>query len=113
MRAVDRTTGRQLAGELAVAATLLSRAKGLLGRSGLSPGEGLLITPCNGVHTFMMKFPIDLVFLDRENRIVATVENLVPQRMTRLLPKARSVLELPAGTVSASGSVAGNQVIIF
>lgn len=112
MRAVDGTTGRELAEKLAVAATLLSRAKGLLGRSELPPGEGLLITPCSGVHTFLMRFPIDLVFLDRENRIIATVEKLRPQRMTRLLPQARSVLELPAGTVSASGSVAGNQVII-
>lgn len=113
MRAVDETTGRELAENVAVATTLLSRAKGLLGRSQLPPGEGLLITPCNGVHTFLMKFPIDLVFLDRENRIIATMENLRPQRMTKLLPQARSVLELPAGTVSASGSVAGNQVIIL
>lgn len=112
MRAIDRTTGRELAGRLAVATTLLSRAKGLLGKRELPVGEGLLIRPCRGVHTFLMKFPIDLVFLDGDNRIVATVENLKPQRLTKLLPRARAVLELPAGTISASGSVAGNRIEI-
>jgi uncharacterized protein len=112
MRAVDLTTGGELARTLAVATTLFSRARGLLGRRELPAGEGLLIRPCRGVHTFLMKFPIDLVFLDRDNRIVATVENLRPQRLTKLLPRARAVLELPAGTIAASGSVAGNRVEI-
>lgn len=113
MRAFDQTSGRELAASVAVAATLFSRARGLLGRKELPPGEGLLIRPCRGVHTFLMQFPIDVVFLDRENRIVATVENLRPQRLTKLLPRARAVLELPAGAISASRSAVGNQVIIF
>jgi uncharacterized membrane protein (UPF0127 family) len=75
-------------------------------------GEGLLIRPCKGVHTFLMKFPIDVLFLDRENRVVKVVENLRPQRMTGLFFSSRSVLELPAGSLRASGTSAGNEVVI-
>jgi len=112
MRALNGDSGKELARTLRVAATICSRAKGLLGRAALPPGEGLLIRPCKGVHTFLMKFPIDVVFLDKNNRIIETVENLQPQRMTRVWLRSAGVIELPAGTVSASESVVGNEVII-
>ncbi|HBG07424.1 MAG: hypothetical protein A2075_00905 [Geobacteraceae bacterium GWC2_58_44] len=111
MKALNLNSGRELAGRLSVAATLFSRAKGLLGRQALAQGEGLLIRPCKGVHTFLMKFPIDVVFLDKNDRIVETVENLQPYRMTRVLLGSTSAIELPAGTVSASATVVGNQVV--
>lgn len=113
MKALNRSSGRELARRLAVAATLGSRAWGLLGRQGLAEGEGLLIRPCQGVHTFLMKFPIDVVFLDRENRIIHTVQNLQPNRMTKVLLRASSVIELPAGTVFHSGSGVGNQIVFY
>jgi len=112
MRAFNRSSGKDLALRLSVAASVLSRARGLLGRRGLAEGEGLLIRPCSGVHTFLMQFPIDVVFLDQENRIIHAVENLQPQRMTRVLFRSSSVLELPAGTVFSSGSAVGHQVVI-
>jgi uncharacterized membrane protein (UPF0127 family) len=110
MRALNRSSGKELARKLIVAATVFSRAKGLLGREALLEGEGLLITPCKGIHTFFMKFPIDVLFLDKNNRIIETVENIPPHRMTRVLLLAASAIELPAGTVSASESDVGNEV---
>ena len=112
MRAFNRDSGRELARNLSVAKTVFSRAKGLLGRKALPHGEGLLIKPCKGVHTFLMKFPIDVVFLDKQNRIIATVTNLLPQRMTKMLLSSYCVIELPSGTVQASGTVIGNVIDI-
>lgn len=112
MRAINRTSGKELAGNLWLAETFLSRAKGLLGRQALSRGEGLLIRPCKGVHTLLMKFPIDVIFLDRQSRIIGTIVNLRPHRITKIMLKAASVIELPAGTVQASGAAVGNVIDI-
>lgn len=112
MRALNRRNGRVMAAEVLVAQTFRSRAKGLLGREELRQGEGLLITPCMGVHTFFMKFPIDVVFLDRSNRVLATVESLKPQRVTRIIRASAGVLEMAAGTVAFSGTSPGDEIEI-
>jgi hypothetical protein len=74
------------------------RNKGLLGREGLAPGEGLWIVPCEAVHTFAMRFPIDLVYIDRNNRI-KKVRSAVPAWRLSACLSAHSVLELPSGTI--------------
>jgi uncharacterized membrane protein (UPF0127 family) len=74
------------------------RNKGLLGRQGLAPGEGLWIVPCEAVHTFGMKFPIDLVYLDRGKRVKKLRNSVPPWRLSACL-SAHSVIELPAGTI--------------
>jgi uncharacterized membrane protein (UPF0127 family) len=112
MRVLNLDTGGELVRQLTVAATVFSRAVGLLGRTSLPRGEGLLISPCKGVHTFFMKFPIDVVFLDGDNRIIATLVDLRPQRLTKLRLACRSILELPAGTVRESNTAVGNQLTI-
>ena len=66
--------------EAEVAETLFERARGLIGRSGLDPGKGMLIMKCNCIHTFFMRFPIDATFLDREDRVVKIVRNIRPWR---------------------------------
>ncbi|HJV35011.1 DUF192 domain-containing protein [Geomonas sp.] len=112
MKAINGRSGRPLATQLFVAATFLSRSRGLLGRQGLSAGEGLLITPCNGVHTFFMRFPIDVLFLNGENRVIRTGEHLQPNRISALLFSCKKVIELPAGAVSQSGTVTGDQILL-
>src|SRR5208337_5413076 len=74
------------------------RNKGLLGRNGLGPGEGLWIVPCEAVHTFGMQFPIDLIYLDRKNRIKKLRSEVPPWRLSACF-SAHSVLELPAGII--------------
>ena len=85
-----------------LAETSLARLRGLLGRSGLSSGEGLLLRPAGSVHTAFMKFTIDVVFLDRDLRVLKVVPELVPWR-TAGCRGARAVLELPAGEASRRG----------
>lgn len=76
--------------------------KGLLGKERLEAGEGLLLRPCKGIHTFFMKFPIDAIFLSKENQVVSIVHALPPNRMSNIYLRAVSVLELPAGTLGES-----------
>jgi uncharacterized protein len=89
-----------------LAETSLARLRGLLGRSGLSSGEGLLLRPAGSVHTAFMKFAIDVVFFDRELRVLKVVPELVPWR-TAGCRGARAVLELPAGEANRRGIRAG------
>lgn len=109
MMAWNATRGRYLATQLEVADDAAARCKGLLGREELAPGSGLWIYPCESVHTFAMRFPIDLVYLD-QNCVVKKVRSRVrPGRMSACL-SARSVIELPAGTVDGTGTIAGDRI---
>lgn len=96
VRNLNRNT--KLADKLEVAGSGPKRSKGLLGRKGLGPGEGLWIIPCEAVHTFFMQFPIDLVYLDRKYRVKKTSANVPAWRVSACL-SAHSVLELPVGTI--------------
>ena len=100
LRLVHPRTGRVLVERLQVPRTSLGRAAGLMLRRGLPAGEGMWITPCNGIHMFLMRFPIDAVFLDRRLRVVRVCEGLRPWRVVPWVFRAHSVLELPAGTVT-------------
>jgi hypothetical protein len=112
MKAVNIRTSKELATEVKVADTLFTRMKGLLGRKELPFGEALWIKPCFSVHTFFMKFAIDVIFLNKTNQVIAAVRNLKPNRMTRLYPRSFSVLELPPGTIVASASEVGDEIKI-
>ncbi|TML53728.1 MAG: DUF192 domain-containing protein [Actinobacteria bacterium] len=89
-----------------LAETPLARMRGLLGRSGLPAGEGLLLRPAASIHMAFMRFPIDAVFLDSTDRVVKVVAELKPWRMAGCRG-ARAVLELPAGEASRRGLVPG------
>lgn len=87
------------------------RLVGLLSRKGLEPGEGLWILPCREIHSIGMRFAFDALFLDRELRVVHAIERMKPFRVSRLVPKARSVLELDAGVIAASGTRIGHRLV--
>ncbi len=86
------------------------RRKGLLGRAGLAPGEGLWIVPCESIHMFGMKFALDVIFLDRQRRVVKLRGNLRPGRISGAL-RAHSVIELPVGTIEATKTLPGDQLV--
>ena len=100
-----------LAESAEIADTSGKRRKGLLGRDYLPVGEGLWIVPCESVHTFGMKFPIDVLYLDRRKRVRKARKMLVPWSMSLCL-FAHSVLELPAGMIERTGTRPGDQIII-
>lgn len=86
-----------------------SRRRGLLGRDRLAPGEALAIAPSNAIHTFGMRFPIDLVFVRRDGRIVKVREAVAPNRLAAAW-RGFAVIEMPAGTVARAGVRTGDRV---
>lgn len=100
MKVENKTRKLILASDAELADSLTSRMKGLLGRSSLKPGGGMIITPCTSIHTFGMRFPIDAIFYDRHMRALAVISNLQPYRLSGWYPRARGVIELPAGTLT-------------
>lgn len=108
----DAETGAIVASRVTVASRRLDRAVGLLGRSHLDAGEGLWITPCHGVHTWFMRFTIDVIAMDADGVVVDAVSMLKPWRMR--LPKkgAYSVLELRAGTLLSAPVEIGRRIQI-
>lgn len=95
-----------------VAQTFLGRAKGLLGHSSLRPGQGLVLVPCQSIHTFLMRFPIDVAFLDRGGRVVHIIPHLVPGRLVPPVPQAHAVVEMPAGTLASTGTQVGDILLL-
>jgi len=96
---------------ITVADSIRTRMRGLLGRDGLEPGEGLLLRPANSVHTAFMRFAIDVVFLDRELKVLDVLEAVPPWRM-KARRGARAVLELGAGEAARQGIVPGERLLI-
>jgi uncharacterized membrane protein (UPF0127 family) len=103
--AFNRTREREIVSRVAVADDSVSRSRGLLGRTALSPEEGLWIVPCPMIHTFFMKFAIDVLFLDRKLRVVRILEGLKPWRLSPWVLRAHSVLELAGGRLQGSVKV--------
>jgi hypothetical protein len=93
-----------------LADTALARVRGLLGRSSLATGEGILLRPASSVHTAFMRFAIDVVFLDRDLRVLKIASHLRPWR-TAARRKAHAVLELPAGEATRRGLELGDRLV--
>jgi uncharacterized membrane protein (UPF0127 family) len=104
-----RDDGLSICERCTVAATPLTRLKGLLGRAGLARGEGLVIRPAGAVHTCFMRFAIDVVFLDRQLRVLGVSPSLRPWRLSAGRG-ARVVLELAAGESERRGLRAGDRL---
>jgi len=113
-RAINQTRGTVLCAHIEEAATAVARGRGLMGRPGLAEGAGMLIggglIPLMWIHTFFMRFPIDLVFLDRADRIVQIAPNVKPWRLTAPVFGARAVLELEAGAAARNSSHPGDEI---
>ncbi len=110
MRVTNVTRKTILAEAADVADTSAKRRAGLLKHASLPKGEGLWIAPCESVHTFFMKFPIDLVYLDKKKK-VKKVRHSVPAWRISACLTARSVLELPAGMAAETQTEVGDQLL--
>ena len=109
-RIVNVTKHAVLAEKAEVADTPSKRTKGLLGKNGLREGEGMLIKPCSSIHTFFMKFNIDVVFLGKGSRVVSLTESLPPSRLFGSLFKGKMVIELPPGTIAKTHTSIGDEI---
>jgi uncharacterized membrane protein (UPF0127 family) len=103
------TRGTSIGDAIDIAESSAARRTGLLKHHKLDPGAGLWITPCESVHTFFMKFAIDLIYIDRKHRVRGVVRALRPWRMSICL-FAHSVLELPPGTIDGTKTQKGDEL---
>jgi len=106
----NQTRRATLADSIQIADTPAARRIGLLRHRTLSPGNGLWLHPTLAIHTFGMRFPIDVAFLDRRLRVRKVYHRLRPFRLTSFVWGARSVLELSAGSLASTGTAVGDQL---
>jgi len=107
---LNETKGTVVAERLEIADNLWSRFKGLMLRRSFPQGEGLLIRPSSSIHTAFMRFPIDVVFVDKSNNVVKVVPELKPFRVA--FGAGHSVLELPAGAAAAAQIEKGDRLVL-
>jgi uncharacterized membrane protein (UPF0127 family) len=107
---VRTESGKLVCERCEIADSTFARARGLLGRSGLEPGGGMLIDRAGSVHMFFMRFPIDVVFLARDRTVVGVRHRLAPWRVAAAR-RAVAALELPAGRVAEAGVEKGDRLV--
>lgn len=98
--------------EIIVAEKYFERLKGLLGKKSIPQNTGLLIRPCRQVHTYFMKFTIDVVFIDKQNKIIH-METLKPFKVSKYVWKAKAVIEFPEGTIAEKQFKIGDLLPFF
>lgn len=102
--------GRVLVGRVAVARGFAGRGLGLMGRAQLSVGEGLLLRPCGDIHTFFMRFPLDLIFLGIDDVVVRVARGVRPWRIVRGGREANAVIEVATGWIPDDAVVRGDRI---
>lgn len=100
VKVINKRNNECFGANVQIADTFFSRMKGLLGRCELKEQEGIIITHCNSIHMFFMKFAIDVLFLDKDKRVVGMCHSIKPNRLSPIFFKAKMALELPAGTIA-------------
>lgn len=112
MKIINKTKGTLLADKVTVANSSLRRLIGLLNRRQLKEGEALIIKPCNSIHTFFMRFPIDVIFVDSQNKVIAVKNCFNPWRISAVYWRAKFVIELPCGTLLNSSTTKGDDLLL-
>src|SRR3989338_5257016 len=112
VKKLNITRNTTLAENTVIADSFFSRLQGLLGKDGLASGEGLILKPCDSIHTFFMRFAIDAAFVDKNNRVIRLYHSLKPWRMSGIFPRAAYCIELPARTLQFSFTQQGDQIEI-
>ncbi len=112
MKVIQKTRQTIFAENAIIAKIPLKRMIGLLSRSSFEPGEALIIKPCNSIHTFFMRFPIDVLFVDANNRITKTISGMRPFRISGIYLNALFTIELPAGTLERTSTQTGDYITI-
>ena len=101
-RRLETDDGRVVAGHVEIAATAWRRFMGLMFRSELPEDHGLALAPCNSIHMFFMRIPLDVAFLDGDGRVLRAYHGIRPWRVSRIVRGAKAAIELPAGTLQAA-----------
>ncbi|GIW21844.1 MAG: hypothetical protein KatS3mg068_0851 [Candidatus Sericytochromatia bacterium] len=99
LQIINTRNNKVIGSNIILGNTLLLRLIGLIGKKELKEDEGILLTPCNSIHMMFMKIPLDIIFLDSENKIIKVIENIKPWKISPIVLKAKSVLELPINSI--------------
>lgn len=110
VRIVNRTRGTLLAQRGEVADNWWRRLRGYLGRDRPIQGDGMLLVPCNAIHTYGMAFDLDVIFLDAKGQVLRILPEMKPWTRSVRVPDARYVLEVPVGTIETSGTNVGDEL---
>ena len=113
MPIVNLTRSTTLANSVEMADTPRKRMRGLLGRESMKEGNSLVITQCQSIHMFFMKFAIDVVFIDGNKKVVGLSKKIKPFMLSPIFWKSACAIELPAGTIESTGTQVGDSIKIF
>jgi hypothetical protein len=113
MKIINKNRNTTLAEDAVIAGTPLKRMVGLLDRRQFEQGQALIIKPCNSIHTLFMRFAIDVIFVDSNNKIIKTIRNMQPFRISAIYLNALFTIELPAGTLEKTSTQTGDHIAII
>lgn len=112
MKITNKTKNTILAKDAIIADTPLKRMRGLLGKKEFNKCQALIIRPCQSIHTFFMRFSIDVLFVDKNNKVIKAISNLRPFRLIPVYFNSAFVIEMPVGTIQLSLTSKGDTLII-
>jgi len=112
MEIINKTKNTLLAKDIVIANTPFKRMKGLLGKKDFKAGQALILKPCNSIHTFFLRFAIDVIFVDKDNKIIEAISRLKPFCFTPIFWLSSLVIELPAGIIQSSSTYNGDTLTI-
>jgi uncharacterized membrane protein (UPF0127 family) len=107
---MNRTRNTLLGSQVELASSWWRRLRGYIGRPEPRPGEGILLLPCDGIHTYLMSYDLDVLFLDERGKVLKAIRSLSPWKRSKRVPGARYVLEVPSGTIETSGTAEGDEL---
>ena len=110
MKITNTTRSTTLAEKARRAGGFLARGRGLMLSSPLPAGGGLVLDPCNSIHMFFMRYPLDIIFVSNDGRVVFMYRSIKPWRMGRVVRGAQMAIELPEGAIARSGTQVGDRV---
>lgn len=112
MKIINRTKNTTVASNAVLADSLFARLKGLLGTKELKKGQALILNPCNSIHTFFMHYPIDVIFVSKDNVVVKTISCIKPFRLSSIYFKAKYAIELPVDTIRITATSKGDTLLL-
>lgn len=112
LKLINQRNNEELAAQVGKAYSFLMRLKGLMFSKELPNGCSLHLKPCQSVHTYFMNYPIDVVFVNKQQEIVGVVESMSPRKVSKVYRSAASVFEFPAGTISRTNTNIGDKLVI-
>ncbi|MBU0503872.1 MAG: DUF192 domain-containing protein [Candidatus Omnitrophota bacterium] len=111
MKITNKTKNTILADDVIIADTPSRRMRGLLGKKDFDKGRAMIIRPCQSIHTFFMRFSIDVLFIDKNNKVIKVIPDLRPFRLTPVYLDSAFIIEMPVGVIQLSLTSKGDTLI--